>query len=175
MVDFYQEGGFVPNYISSRFQTEAAPNLAIHDPSVRPMGEEDFESIHEFDGRCFPGERAGYLSAWLRQPDAHQYVYRREDRKIGGFGTLRPCLVGWKIGPLFAETPEIASALIATFISCANGDQVSIDVPSINPVAQDLCRSLGMSEVFQCTRMYFGPKPVYEASLIYGLTSFELG
>jgi len=175
MVDFYREGGFVPQYISSRFQTEAAPNLSVHDPNVTPTGEDDFESVREFDGRCFPGERVGYLLAWLRQPDVHQYVYRREDGKIGGFGTLRPCLLGWKIGPLFAETPDIARSLIGVLISAVNGEQVSIDVPSTNPVAQELCRSLGMSEVFQCTRMYFGPKPVYQASLIYGLTSFELG
>lgn len=174
MVDFYREGGFVPQYISSRFQTMAKPIETEIDGHVVPLTGADRPNLAELDRRAFPGERGAYLSAWLHQSEAYIYGYEVNAR-ILGYGVMRPCMEGWKIGPLFAESPEIANALMTAFLRAADGALVSIDVPSKNSAAEGLCRSFGMESAFQCTRMYYGPPPTYDASLIYGLTSFELG
>jgi len=175
MVDFYREGGFEPQYLSSRFQTTASLTLTEIDGHVTPIYDADLEDISDLDRRCFPGERPAYLSAWLRQPGAQSLCYRQENGKVAGFGTLRPCREGSKIGPLFAETPDVAKALMAALLLTAKDATVSMDVPSRNPIASQLCKQFEMKSVFECTRMYFGPKPTYDPSLIYGLTSFELG
>jgi len=175
MLGFYEKGGFVPQYLSSRFQGLSNVDHPGRDGRVMPILDSDFEALQELDLRCFPGERTAYLSAWLNQPGAHHLCFRQDRGGIPGFGSLRPCLVGWKVGPLFAETADIANALLTSLMAKVCGERVSIDVPSCNPDAERLCQAFGMERVFECTRMYYGPKPSYDPSLIYGLTSFELG
>jgi len=175
MVGFYNEGGFEPQYVSSRFQATPKTLAEEVDPNLTSVLESDFEAIRELDPRCFPGERQTYLSAWLQQNGAHQLCYRHRNGSLAGFGTMRPCIEGWKVGPLFADKPEVARTLLNAFIATAAGAPLYIDVPSCNPVAIQLCQSFDMQPVFECTRMYFGKRPTYDSSLIYGLTSFELG
>lgn len=175
MVGFYQAGGFVPQYVSSRFEARSTFGPDAADPDVTAIETQDLPSLEELDRRAFPSQRPAYLAAWLAQPDAHRLGYRHRDGRLLGYGVIRPCREGWKVGPLFAETTEVANSLLVALMAKAYGETVAIDVPSVNPQAESLCRSLGMETKFECTRMYFGPKPTYDASLIYGLTSFELG
>ena len=42
--------------------------------------------------------------------------------RLKGYGVLRKCRVGYKIGPLFADQPEIAEALFAALCNHAVGD-----------------------------------------------------
>jgi hypothetical protein len=40
-----------------------------------------------------------------------------EGEELAGYGVIRPCRQGHKIGPLFASSPEIAEALFNGLVS----------------------------------------------------------
>jgi len=170
MVPFYAKGGFRPYYLSSRYQVRGFDSECSD--SIRTLTINDFEEIATLDRSCFPSNRDSYLRAWIEQPDA---VVAGIGTELEGYGVLRPCKEGFKIGPLFAASLDAAEELLRFFLSQAKGNLVSIDVPEPNHRAVKLCQSLGMEKVFECQRMYWGTRPEYEVNWIYGLTSFELG
>ncbi len=92
-----------------------------------------------------------------------------------GLGVIRPCRTGFKIGPLFADTPAIAEALYTALSAHAPGEPIYLDTPENNAEAVALAARHEMSEVFGCARMYVGPPPDLPHHAIYGVTTFELG
>lgn len=56
-----------------------------------------------------------------------------DDNVIKGFGFIRPCVRGFRIGTLVADTPEIATQLMAELLVFAKGAPVFMDVPTPNP------------------------------------------
>ena len=98
-----------------------------------------------------------------------------DGEQLCGYGVIRRCRYGYKIGPLFADNTEIALDLFNGLSDHAAGEPVFMDVPEINDSAMQLVSDKGMKEVFGCARMYFGNKPALADAQIYGVTTFELG
>ncbi len=88
---------------------------------------------------------------------------------------MRPCLTGWKIGPLFAATSAAASQLFEAFQAASHREPVYLDAPDYNPHALEFCKRFAMTEVFGCVRMYNGPVPDLDHERIFGITTFEVG
>lgn len=61
-----------------------------------------FEDLLDYDRRMFPAPRAGFLEGWIKQPDSFAYA-EFEAKKLRGYGVIRKCRRGYKIGPLFAD------------------------------------------------------------------------
>ncbi|MGD8684799.1 MAG: GNAT family N-acetyltransferase [Chloroflexota bacterium] len=172
MQDWYARGGFVFSHRTIRHEgtgsaTETAQGLV-------PAAEVPFEELAAFDRRCFPAPREAFLRAWLEQPDSMARAVIVRDR-LCGYGVVRRCGIGAKIGPLFADDAEQAEVLYSALASFVPGEPVYMDVPEVNHWAMSLARRLGMREVFGCSRMYLGPPPRLEESRIFGNTTFELG
>jgi hypothetical protein len=98
-----------------------------------------------------------------------------EDGAVRGYGVLRRCRTGFKIGPLFAETAESAEALFRSLAAEAGGEPVFLDIPEPNSAARALAARHGLAPVFETARMYRGSVPQLPLSRIYGITTFELG
>ena len=98
-----------------------------------------------------------------------------QDGVLRGYGVIRPCRQGFKIGPLFAADGAIAEALYRGLGDFAPGEPIFLDVPENNPQAMALAQRHGLREVFGCARMYHGPPPVLPGDEIFGVTTFELG
>jgi len=134
-----------------------------------------FQSILEFDTRYFPVKRSTFLTHWLAGPERH-VRYAVEGGVIRGYGVIRKCLRGYKIGPLFAESPEYAEGLYEGLVNCIPaGEAVFLDIPDPNPLAGALVTKYGMQNVFETARMYTKKAPDINISHIYGVTTFELG
>ena len=99
----------------------------------------------------------------------------RKSGKIRGYGTIRRCYEGYKIGPLFANDADSAAALLAELIPEAKGAAVFIDIPTANHEAVALAEGLGLQPVFETTRMYRGPAPATPLKHVFGVTTLELG
>ena len=107
-------------------------------------------------------------------PDSHGLAALR-DGDLVGYGVARPCRVGVKVGPLFADDEATAEALFAG-LSAWTGDQpIFLDVPEPNAAARRLAERHGMSPVFETARMYAGEAPDEPVDRIFGVTTFELG
>lgn len=172
MQDWYGEGGFTFAHRSIRYQGTGA--AVVRAPGLEEASEVPFERIAEYDRRCFPTWRERFLRSWLEQPDSLALV-ATEGEAVRGYGVIRGCAVGGKIGPLFADDADIAESLYTALGAHLPGQPVFLDVPEINAFAMGLARRHGLEEVFGTARMYLGPRPKLAEHRVYGLTTLELG
>jgi len=177
MQDYYAKGGFVFSHRDLRFRSNitAAPAPSPdEDQHIVPLSTVPFAAVLEYDRGCFPAPRPVFLEHWITQGDALALGYLR-DRRLLGYGVVRRCGEGCKIGPLFADHGQIAMALFDRLAGFATGGPLFLDVPENNPLALDLAAHYRMEEVFGCARMYLGGAPALAHERIFGVTTFELG
>jgi ribosomal protein S18 acetylase RimI-like enzyme len=171
----YKKSGFQLAYRNIRFQGVAQETAqGEHYADVLNASALPFESLSDYDRQCFPAARERFLAAWLAQPGAMARVVVR-DGHVVGYGVLRRCLTGYKIGPLFADNDEIAGRLFSALTSSIAGEVFFFDVPEINVDAVALAERHGMTSVFETARMYTEEPPAITMERVFGVTSFELG
>lgn len=76
--------------------------------------------------------------------------------KLAGYGVIRKCRRGYKIGPLFADREEIAETLFLALTGRIPGEEFFLDIPEPNAAAGLLVRRHNMQSVFETARMYSG-------------------
>jgi GNAT superfamily N-acetyltransferase len=172
MQAFYTRGGFVLHNRDLRFEGVGA--AASSADGVVDLSTISFAELARYDEAHFPASREVFLKAWITQPNSRALGAVRDD-VLRGYGVIRPCRQGFKIGPLFAADGETAEMLFRGLGDIAPGEPVYLDVPENNPQAMALAQRHGMREVFGCARMYYGPPPVLPHDEIFGVTTFELG
>jgi hypothetical protein len=94
--------------------------------------------------------------------------------QLVGWGLRRPCTDGYKIGPLFADDPEVAEDLLGALAANAAGP-LYLDIPDPNSAGRALAARHDMRPVFTTIRMYDGSPPPLDHDRIFGVTSLELG
>ncbi len=171
MAPFYEKGGFTFLYRDARYQGIAA---GVRDPSAVPLSEVDFARIDAFDRRHVAAPRTDFLRAWLAQPGGRG-VALVDRGQLTGYGFLRPCRTGYKVGPAFAATAECGARLLQSLLSLVPGEQVQLDVPEPNHAAVRIAEDLGWQRVFACARMVNGRNSALPIESIFGVTSFEFG
>jgi len=177
MQGFYAKGGFVFSHRNTRFRAEIALRPAtpsIEDASIVALADVPFEQVLAYDRTCFPAARAIFLRDWTSQPDALALGCRRGATLVG-YGVVRRCGEGCKIGPLFANDAEAAEGLFTHLARFAAGGALYLDAPENNAAAITLASEHRMTEVFGCARMYLGPPPAVANERVFGVTTFELG
>lgn len=133
-----------------------------------------WDELLALDTRCFLSPRPDFLRAWIGQP-GHRGLAARHGGRLTGYGVIRPCRAGFKIGPLFAQTPEQGRAIFRGLMACAPGQPVQLDAPEANPAAVAMAEAAGMDLVFETARMYVGgPRPL-PLEWTFGITTYELG
>lgn len=143
--------------------------------SIVPASQIDFSHLLAYDNQHFPAARPGFLRYWTTMPQSRTFV-AKADNRIEGYATIRKCLHGYKIGPLFAEQPQTARQLLTACLNFAEaGSPFYLDIPEPNAEAFQLTQQYHMRMVFETARMYNGPAPELPLKKIYGITSFELG
>jgi GNAT superfamily N-acetyltransferase len=178
----YKKNGFKFAYNNIRYQGIAGPSQApsqtlnlFTDMQVLPVSAVSNDWLVAYDRNFFPQSRERFLTAWIGQPGVIARVVMIDDM-VRGFGVIRPCETGYKIGPLFADEESIAQQLFDTLLgSVQHGTQIQFDIPAINSGARALAERHGMTPVFETARMYTGEAPKLDIARIYGITSFELG
>lgn len=172
---FYRRSGFELAWQNMRFAGTARHTGRADVAQIVPVGAASFEAIGSVDHRVFPAPREAFLRCWIAMPGATALAWMEADR-IAGWGLVRRCREGHKIGPLIAEDPAIANGLyVALCNRLPEGEAVFLDVPLPNADAQALVRAHALQEVFATARMYAGPAPALDLDRLYGVTTFELG
>ena len=177
--DNYRKSGFVlaGRNIRHTGVPERAADPAI-DCEIRAVRSSDIEAMTAYDRAHFPADRSAFVADWTLPLDGVRRESRvaTRDGDIVGYGTIRSCRTGQKIGPLFADDPEIADALFAALVDTMPADaEVSLDTPEDNDAAVALAVRAGLAPVFETARMYRGVDPQLPVHRIFGVTTFELG
>lgn len=176
-LDDYQTVGFNLAYKNHRFEflPKDKAITAEEREEIVPIENIPFEFVLDYDTQCFPTERRRFLEKWLQMPESFAFGFF-DDARLQGYGVLRKCFTGYKIGPLFADTTDIAEALFRKLCACANpGEPIYLDVPEVNLPGMEIAKRYGMKEVFATGRIYTGEAPDIALEKIYGVTTFELG
>ena len=143
---------------------------------VLPLGQQDLDDILRYDRAFFADDRQHFMRCWLRQDGSVAFGVRDADGALLGYAVLRPCRAGFKIGPLCAESPEVAEELMLALRGRVPADEpVFLDVPEPNTAAVALAERHGMRACFETARMYTGEDPGLPLARQYGITTFELG
>lgn len=170
----YRKSGFAFAHKSARWGGSLR-GLVTTRSFVRPIAGDDLDAVVAYDRQHVAAERTDFLKAWLAPSPSRQTEGYFEDDTLRGYGTIRRCVDGWKIGPLFADTPAIAETLLATLVTPAATDMIFIDIPQPNHAAVEMARRLGLTPAFETARMYLGPAPDLPLDEIFGITTLELG
>ena len=166
----YRRKGFAPAYRTIRFGGTFARGLA-DSRTVDGVTPDLLREIMAFDRRSFPETRETFLTHWLMPP--HHARVAISDGAVTGYGVMRKCRSGWKIGALTAVEDATATALVQNLGSSAEGD-LHIDVPAARQRFIDTLVGAGLRPGFETTRMYLGtPFPL--APELFGVTTLELG
>jgi GNAT superfamily N-acetyltransferase len=167
----YRRSGFNLAYRNVRYRFDGPAEVP---QGIIPIDADWAEALAAYEKRLFPASRTEFLRNWLAVPDASSFAVVEDDRLLG-WGAIRPCREGHKIGPLFAESTEIADRLFQALASTRLLGNVYLDVPEPNTAAVALAERHRMTRVFETARMYTGPEPEMDLHRIFGVTSFELG
>ncbi len=171
----YRKSGFELAHRNIRFQGVASTGEGMSCAGIVRLSQLTFDTVTRYDRAFFPAGRDAFMRAWLHQPDAPA-LGLVQDGTLTGYGVIRPCQVGYKIGPLFADRPEHARALLMALMrELPEGSPVFLDVPETNRAALALAQGLGMTPMFETARMYKGAPALPDLNRTYGITTFELG
>ena len=58
-----------------------------------------------------------------------------KNSKLAGYGVIRACQIGFKIGPLFADEETIAEDLFNSLSGKVTGETIFLDAPEANSAA----------------------------------------
>lgn len=96
----------------------------------------DFQKLIEYDNKCFVSQnfkpRHDFLRLWTQIPNGATYV-ALDDTSGGhviGFGCRRPAIqpLNHELGPLYADSSDVAEALFGKLCSEVTDETVTIQI-----------------------------------------------
>jgi GNAT superfamily N-acetyltransferase len=172
--DNYKKSGFKPTYRSIRYQGTGGGSPP-EDPGIVQLTTLPFELIDSYDRSFFPSSRSRFLKSWINQPDSCALGISQQG-KLAGYGLIRRCRSGYKIGPLFSDSPQLAESLFLSLRSWVRPTEpIFLDTPEGNRNAVALAERHHMKATFETARMYTGTIPEIPLDRVFSVTSFEIG
>lgn len=142
--------------------------------TMKPINSTELEKIIFFEKNLFPVNRSVFLKSWIHY--ATKAIAYIENNHVRGYGVIRECNDGYKIGPLFADNLMIANEIFLDLTyKLNNNEKIFLDVPEPNHAAVLLAENYNMEAIFETARMYKGINPQLDLTKIYGTTTFEVG
>jgi len=169
----YKKSGFSLAYKNIRYEGICSPSPEKSSNLVG-IDKISLDELLEYDDKFFPVPRHDFMKKWL-DPAARKFVAFVRDGVIMGCGVIRACRKGFKIGPLFADSENIAEEIFNELIKTAGSSPVVLDVPESNAAALKLVKMHNMIKSFETARMYTGEFYKLPFDKLYGVTTFELG
>lgn len=170
----YKKSGFALAYRNIRYEGRSK-HTAVQQKHIVPLSAVALDEVLHYDTSLFPVPRHQFTQCWVQQTGSNAYAALVQG-KIAGYAVVRPCRNGYKIGPLFADTPALADQLFLAANNAVEPDSpLYLDTPERNSAAVTLAKRHGMSMVFETARMYTKEEPAIDLSKVFGVTTFELG
>ena len=167
----YRHSGFEFAYRNIRY---SGVFTGIETPDVFPLAELPITQLEVFDTRMFGAPRPHFLQRWITLPDSTALGILHNDA-LAGYGVLRPRQEGYQIGPIYAETPQIADSLFRSLAAQRPGRTLFYDALECNPESVRLAQAHGLKPMFETARMYANGRPDLPLHCHYSVCSFELG
>ncbi len=177
--DNYRRSGFELAHRNIRYQGRSGvPAMAasVAGGARRvALQELPLQTLADYEQSFFPARRRDFMQHWIDQPETVALGLMGPDSLLA-YGVRRSCRNGYKIGPLFADSPQLAATLLDALCAGTEAEAaLFLDVPECHRDAVALADARGMQRVFETARMYTGAAPDLALARSYGITSFEVG
>ncbi|ETA50463.2 acetyltransferase [Rhodobacteraceae bacterium PD-2] len=166
----YAASGFVLTDRTRRLTGQFAPQ----EPSLHLARPQDMAALARLDEAATGLRRGAFLHVWLGDSATRKTVVLREGPEVTGFATARRCGTGCKIGPVIAPDPDTALRLARQAAAALDETLAILDVPDSRAAFGALLRRGGFTESFATARMYRGPAPQGNGTLM-AVATLELG
>src|ERR1051325_4210970 len=114
MQDYYARGGF--RFVCRDLRFEGWGMNLPQGKGIVELSALPFDRVEAYDRRHFPARRSRFLRDWMHQSGWHSLAAIDGD-EMRGYAVMRPCRIGYKIGPLFAANPNVAESLLVSIAS----------------------------------------------------------
>ena len=169
----YRKSGFELAWRNVRYEGLSRCDMPL-DPRLARIGQGLMPSILAYDRPCFGAPREAFLTSWLRGGGRTGYAIV-DAGEVLGYGVIRPCREGHKIGPLFADDDAVADLIFRALASTVKGQAIALDPPEPNAVALDLAERHDLVAVLRDRPHVSRPRARLPVGRIFGVTTFELG
>lgn len=176
----YSHLNFKSQFTNQRWQLENhLKNDQIKNDGITPITPNLIKQVSHYDKKIFSASRQIVFSEMLTHENIKGFVIQN-DNHVMGFGFIRPCIKGYRIGPLMAEDINTAKSLITALVNSVNNRLIIIDSPAVNNERERLMKDLGFSRVEESDTiaMISGPLPCNFLDNIdryYAIFSLEIG
>lgn len=171
----YKKSGFKFAHRNVRYEGRGSLETETDSKYFLELSKIPFEQLLEYDSNLFPTPRPQFLRLWIKQPKSLALGYI-DGGRLKGYGMVRKCRTGFKVGPLFADTEVIANNLFQKMRSfVGEGIQIFLDAPEENKQAVALAEQYKLKPMFETARMYTREPPKINLNKVFGVTTFELG
>ena len=154
--------------------------------TIQPASKVDFNDLLEYDTAVNVFPRQAFLEKWISAPNCHASVAICGDGKIVGYTVVRSTFKrgdGWRIGPLFADTAEVARNLYREACSKVAAEDpqglITADIPYgdlLNPDTLNIVKEMSAMLTFKCERVYTkgipSSTPLHK---LFAITSLSIG
>lgn len=140
---------------------------------LRDAGPDVARELCAYDAPRFGGDRGPLVRRMLGDPERPLVVARREGR-IVGYGWIRPD--GGRLGPLVADTPGTAVALVGeAFERLPSVESLALNLPPANRAGRQALAEFGADLEPWDGRMARGPQVPRRDDTIFGMVVGALG
>ena len=174
----YRKSGFEFAWNNYRYLAEVitAPWRVKHRRlTINEVSTKTISDLTELDVQVGGIERREFMTDWLTDSTNRASLFCESEGRLSGMGTIRKCIEGYKVGPLYADNADIADALLRALCETTGTQNTLIDVPENNEHAMRWIQNFATSPIFATARMYKGKRPRISTNQIYGITTLELG
>ena len=154
------------------------------DISVQPAKQVNQDLLSAYDTTVFGAPHNIFLKALLNAPNSLSFAATDQNGDVLGFVSVRRTIReedGWKIGPLFADSTQIAKSLLKHVFGevakeLSRKKVVVMDVPyDLNPEADTVAKELNGTFVIDLIRMFTKEIPDFPKQKIFGVATPEIG
>lgn len=173
----YVSLGFRPARTLARWEVSALRQVAPPPPTTRVQQAQEvhWTAIAALDERACGALRTHLLHALAQQSQAVE-VAMHESGQVRGFGMRREGARAHYLGPVIAESPQDAAALITSLLQGLEGQPVCWDIPAPNSAAVRLAEACGFIPQRSLTRMVLGlAAPQDQPAMQFAITDFATG
>jgi GNAT superfamily N-acetyltransferase len=170
---FYEAYGFKAAYNIIRYGGRIFPESRFSG-DVCSAQDVDLGQLTAFDAGFFGASRGTFLKAWLAAPGLESACLLKEGQ-LQGWGCMRRCRQGWRLGPVFAQHHALAEEILRHLALKTIGESVYIDITEANVQSIRLAFAMGMIPWGARLRLYKGDQPPQPLDKIYGFTTLDIG
>ncbi len=175
----YQKNNFFDNVKNSRFQMNKSVEFDIsRSDEIKEIDNFYYNKMIEYDQNLWKSSRNDFFNCALKKPETFAFISFDENKKVNGYGLIRPCIEGYRIGPLYANSIESAKSLTKFLLSkIPKESQVIFDIPNENKLSIIFADYFKLDHYSEADTMLMTKGESYKKGdeYCYGLASLEIG